>query len=81
MNGNTPVKDLTTKQLVWICVTFFGLLSGMQGVHSYLVVPSILHQVDDMIERKTVSRNEWNLVLKKLDDLTFEVRELRRARD
>lgn len=81
MNGDTPVKELTTKQLVWICLTFAGLLSTMGTVHAYFVVPSILHQVDAMIERKTVSRNEWTLVLKKLDDLTFEVRELRKSRN
>ncbi len=96
MGNGSSSNGVNTKQLIWICVSFSVVLSLILTFHTSVFVPSIihevLHEVDGMIDRKTVSRNEWELilkklesdrelVLKKLDNIEIEIRELRKERN
>ena len=78
-----PEKEkavISTKQLATIITIFIGALSLIGTIHATLVVPAILSEASDMVDRKidahagrphqgAISREEFNLVMQQLAKL------------
>ena len=72
----TKNGPITWKQLSFLSVLLLALASAI----SFFVTPVIASTIMDKVREETVSRKEFELILKRLDSIQADVKELRRSR-